>query len=241
MQPYLPGKPIEELEREYGIKDSIKLASNENPSGPPASAIEAINSVTAELALYPDGSSFALRQALAGHFAIDPASLTLGNGSNDILVLLAESFLAPNIEAVFDQYSFVIYRLAAQAADAVCRIAPSNPADHKQPYGHDLDAFRALLTDKTRLIFIANPNNPTGTWVSADELYEFLQAGAGTCHRRRRRSLRRIRRPRMTIRIRWLGSRNFQISSLRERFQKFMRWQDCESAIRSVTRTSQKF
>ena len=175
MQPYLPGKPIEELEREYGIKDSIKLASNENPSGPPASAIEAINSVTAELALYPDGSSFALRQALAGHFAIDPASLTLGNGSNDILVLLAESFLAPNIEAVFDQYSFVIYRLAAQAADAVCRIAPSNPADHKQPYGHDLDAFRALLTDKTRLIFIANPNNPTGTWVSADELYKFLR------------------------------------------------------------------
>ena len=175
LQPYVPGKPIDELEREYGITQSIKLASNENPLGPPASALRAINAVMTELALYPDGSGHALKQALAEHFTIDPACLTLGNGSNDILVLLAESFLTPAVEVVFDQYSFVVYRLAAQAADAVLRIAQSHPADHKQPYGHDLDAFKALLTDRTRMIFIANPNNPTGTWLSADELYAFLK------------------------------------------------------------------
>jgi histidinol-phosphate aminotransferase len=101
--------------------------------------------------------------------------LTLGNGSNDILVLLAESFLTPAVEVVLDQYSFVVYRLAAQAADAVIRVAPSNAADHVQPYGHDLDAFKALLTDRTRMIFIANPNNPTGTWISADVMYAFLK------------------------------------------------------------------
>lgn len=175
LQPYVPGKPIDELEREYGISQSIKLASNENPLGPPPSALRAINAAATQLALYPDGSSHALKQALAEHYAIDPACLTLGNGSNDILVLLAESFLTPAVEAVFDQYSFVVYRLAAQAADAVIRIAQSNPAGHAQPYGHDLAAFRALLSDRTRLIFIANPNNPTGTWICGEALYEFLK------------------------------------------------------------------
>jgi histidinol-phosphate aminotransferase len=175
LQPYVPGKPIDELEREHGITQSIKLASNENPLGPPASALRAINAVATQLALYPDGSGYALKQALAEHFAIDPARLTLGNGSNDVLVLLAESFLTPAVEVVFDQYSFVVYRLAAQAADAVIRTALANPADHEQPYGHDLDAFKALLTARTRMIFIANPNNPTGTWISADELYAFLK------------------------------------------------------------------
>ncbi len=175
LQPYVPGKPIDELEREHGITQSIKLASNENPLGPPASALRAINAVATQLALYPDGSGYALKQALAEHFAIDPARLTLGNGSNDVLVLLAESFLTPAVEVVFDQYSFVVYRLAAQAADAVIRTALANPADHEQPYGHDLDAFKALLTGRTRMIFIANPNNPTGTWISADELYAFLK------------------------------------------------------------------
>ena len=175
LQPYVPGKPIDELEREYGISQSIKLASNENPLGPPASALRALNAAATQLALYPDGSGHALKQALADHFAIDPACLTLGNGSNDILVLLAESFLTPAVEAIFDQYSFVVYRLAAQAADAVIRIAPSNPAGHAQPYGHDLGAFTAMLSDLTRLIFIANPNNPTGTWISGEALYEFLK------------------------------------------------------------------
>lgn len=175
LQPYVPGKPIDELEREYGISQSIKLASNENPLGPPASALRALNAAATQLALYPDGSGHALKQALADHFAIDPACLTLGNGSNDILVLLAESFLTPSVEAIFDQYSFVVYRLAAQAADAVIRIAPSNPAGHAQPYGHDLGAFTAMLSDRTRLIFIANPNNPTGTWISGEALYEFLK------------------------------------------------------------------
>jgi len=175
LQPYMPGKPIDELEREYGISRSIKLASNENPLGPPTSAVQAISAATSELALYPDGSGHALKQALAEHFAIDQGCLTLGNGSNDILVLLAECFLAPATEVVIDQYSFIIYRLAAQATDAAIQVAQSNPANHDQPYGHDLGEFKALLTDKTGMIFIANPNNPTGTWTSADALYAFLK------------------------------------------------------------------
>lgn len=175
LRPYMPGKPISELEREYGVAESVKLASNENPLGPPASAIDAINAATAELALYPDGSGFLLKERLADYLSIDPACLTLGNGSNDVLVLLAESFLTPNVEVIFDQYSFVVYRLAAQAVDAAIRIAPSYLSDHRIAFGHDLDAFRALITDKTRLIFIANPNNPTGTWLTEDELYAFMR------------------------------------------------------------------
>jgi len=176
LQPYVPGKPIDELEREYGVTDAAKLASNENPLGPPASALLAINAAAGELALYPDGSGHALKQAIAEHFAVDPACITLGNGSNDVLVLLAECFLTPATEVLFDQYSFVVYRLAAQAADAVIKVARSNPVTHAQPYGHDLDAFAALLTERTRMVFIANPNNPTGTWTSADKLYSFLKS-----------------------------------------------------------------
>ena len=172
----MPGKPIDELERELGIENSIKLASNENPAGPPASALAAIAAAAGDLALYPDGSGFALKHALADCFSIEPDKLTLGNGSNDVLVLLAECFLAPGVEVILDEYSFVIYRLAARATDAAVRIAPSYPADHEQPYGHDLEAFRRLLTDKTRLVFIANPNNPTGTWVGGDPLHAFLKS-----------------------------------------------------------------
>jgi histidinol-phosphate aminotransferase len=175
LQPYVPGKPMGELEREGGATETIKLASNENPLGPPASAIHAVTTAVSELALYPDGSSHALKQALADHFAVDSACLTLGNGSNDILVLLAECFLAPSVEVILDQYSFVIYRLAAQATDAVIKVAQSNPMDHAQPYGHDLNAFHALITDRTRMIFIANPNNPTGTFTTSDELLAFLE------------------------------------------------------------------
>ena len=143
LQPYIPGKPNAELEREYGISGSIKLASNENPLGPPPSALAAIGSELNELALYPDGSGFHLKAALGGKLGIDPASITLGNGSNEILVLLAETFLTPSDEAIFDQYSFAIYRLAVAATGAVSRVAPSRDRDQAQPFGHDLDAFRA--------------------------------------------------------------------------------------------------
>jgi len=175
LNPYIPGKPIDELERQYGVRESIKLASNENPLGPPSAALEAIREALPQLALYPDGSGYHLKNALAECHNIDTARITLGNGSNDVLVLLAETLLTPDVEAVFDQHGFIIYRLAVQATGAVAHVAASNPADHGQPYGHDLAAFEAALTGRTRLVFIANPNNPTGTWVTADRLYDFLQ------------------------------------------------------------------
>jgi histidinol-phosphate aminotransferase len=175
LQPYTPGKPIDELEREYGIRDSIKLASNENPMGPPAGALEAARACLKNVALYPDGGGFHLKHALAAHLNLDPAYITLGNGSNDVLVLLAEACLTPDVEAVFDEHAFIIYRLAVQATGAVARVVPSNPADGPQPWGHDLAAFGAALTERTRLVFIANPNNPTGTWVMHEALYEFME------------------------------------------------------------------
>lgn len=176
LTPYEPGKPPEELEREYGVSDALKLASNENPFGVPASVRDAIEGAIDNVRLYPDGAGFALRGALAEHLGINPDQLTLGNGSNDILVLLAESFLTAGTSAVYDQYSFVVYRLAVQATGAEARVSASNPAVHEQPLGHDLDAMLALVDESTRLVFIANPNNPTGTWVDGESLKVFLRA-----------------------------------------------------------------
>jgi histidinol-phosphate aminotransferase len=176
LQPYVPGKPSEELEREFGISTSIKLASNENPFGPPASAVTAIRDQLGELALYPDGSGYALKNALATHYGTDPERITLGNGSNDNLALLAETFLTPGTTAVYDQHSFVVYRLVVQATGAEARVAPSYPSGHAQPLGHDLDAMHALIDNDTRLVFIANPNNPTGTWCNKETLYAFIKA-----------------------------------------------------------------
>ena len=177
LQPYVPGKPIEELEGELGLSDVIKLASNENPLGPPASALAAIRASLDDLSLYPDGSGYILKQALAAHFSTDPQRITLGNGSNDLLVLLAEAFLTAGTAAVYDQYSFVVYRLAVQATGAEAKVSPANPvSDILQPLGHDLDAMRALIDDHTRLVFLANPNNPTGTWCNAEELHAFISS-----------------------------------------------------------------
>lgn len=174
LAPYVPGKPIEELEREYGIRDSIKLASNENPLGPGPLAIEAMRAAIEHVGLYPDGNGFALKAALAKKHACSPEAITLGNGSNDVLVLLAEAFLTPEVEAVYSQYAFAVYPIAVQAIGAIARIAPALPDTHAMPLGHDLDAMRALVNAKTRLIFIANPNNPTGTFVDADRLHAFI-------------------------------------------------------------------
>jgi histidinol-phosphate aminotransferase len=175
LAPYQPGKPLEELEREFGIRDAIKLASNENPHELPASVVAAVHAELGEVSRYPDGACFALRAVLATHLNVAPECLTLGNGSNDVLVLLAETFLTPEVSAIYDQYSFVVYRLAVQATGATARVARSNPREHAQPLGHDLDAMLALVDEQTRLVFIANPNNPTGTWLSSAKLYSFLQ------------------------------------------------------------------
>ncbi|MGH8495778.1 MAG: histidinol-phosphate transaminase [Gammaproteobacteria bacterium] len=177
LQPYQPGKPISELEREYGVSNIIKLASNENPLGPGAAARAAIEREIAEIARYPDGGGFDLKVALAEYHAVDPACITLGNGSNDVLVLLAEAFLTPETEAVYSEYAFAVYPIAVQATGARARVAPAFPPDHAtSPLGHDLDAMAERLNDHTRLVFIANPNNPTGTWVSRNALRRFVES-----------------------------------------------------------------
>jgi histidinol-phosphate aminotransferase len=176
LQPYQPGKPISELEREYGVSEIIKLASNENPLGFSRAALRAMERELRELAFYPDGGGFSLKTALAGHHSIDPACITLGNGSNDVLVLLAEAFLAPGLEAVFSNYCFAVYPLASLATGATPRIAPALSMESAQPLGHDLTAMHSLIGTDTRLVFIANPNNPTGTWLEAGALYEFVSS-----------------------------------------------------------------
>jgi len=174
LSPYVPGKPVQELERELGLRDTIKLASNENPLGPSPAAVAAIRESAAGVGLYPDGSAFELKHALATHLDVEPGQLTLGNGSNDVLVLLAEAFLAPGIEAVYSEYAFLLYGLVVQATGATARIAPAIATPGADYLGHDLAAMRALIGPKTRIVFIANPNNPTGTWLRAAELEAFV-------------------------------------------------------------------
>lgn len=174
LTPYVPGKPLSELEREYGITDSIKLASNENPLGPSPQALAAAAAALREVRLYPDGNGHALREALARFHRVRPECITLGNGSNDILVMLAEAFLTPDVEAVYSQYCFAVYPLAVQATGAKAKVAPAFSRDAAMPLGHDLAALRHAVTERTRVVFLANPNNPTGTWVGGTELKAFL-------------------------------------------------------------------
>jgi len=175
LAPYVPGKPIEELEREYGIRDSIKLASNENPLGAGPKAIAAIAAACRDIGLYPDGNGFALKQTLAQRHGCPIECITLGNGSNDVLVMLAEAFLTTEVEAVYSQYAFAVYPIAVQATGAQARVAPALPDGHPMALGHDLDAMARLVNEKTRIVFVANPNNPTGTWVDAAALRQFIQ------------------------------------------------------------------
>ena len=173
--PYTPGKPIAELEREFGLTHIIKLASNENPLGPGKKALAAIQAALPDLALYPDGNGFDLKFALADKYAVDMSQITLGNGSNEILELVARAFLMPGLEVVFSQHAFAVYPLVTQAVGATAVVAPA------LNYGHDLDAMLERVTGKTRLIFIANPNNPTGTLLEHDRLESFIQVLPDTC------------------------------------------------------------
>ncbi len=170
LRPYEPGKPIEELEREYGIRNAVKLASNENPLGPGPKAVAAIRDRLPELGRYPDGNGFALKGALADKFAIAPEQLTLGNGSNEVLELIARAFVLPDNEVVFSEHAFAVYALVTQAVGATARVIPA------RDWGHDLEAMARAISPRTRVVFIANPNNPTGTWVPRQELEQLLQA-----------------------------------------------------------------
>lgn len=177
LSPYQPGKPVAELEREYGVRNAIKLASNENPWGAAPAVRDAVAIAVKDIASYPDGVGYALRAALSHHHRVTQEQITLGNGSNDLLVLLAETFLHEHAAAVYDQHSFIVYRLAVQACGATAQVAPSLPVEaDAQPLGHDLEAMLDRVTGATRLVFIANPNNPTGTWVDAASLRSFLAA-----------------------------------------------------------------
>jgi histidinol-phosphate aminotransferase len=175
LRPYQPGKPIEELERELGVSNTLKLASNENPLGPSPRAVEALATQLDGLALYPDGSGHRLKQMLAERLGVRPAQVTLGNGSNEILELVARAYLSPEFEAVFSEHAFAVYPLVTQATGATARVTPANPPDHAQPYGSDLEAMAAAIGPATRVVFVANPNNPTGTWLSAQALERFIE------------------------------------------------------------------
>ncbi|MDB4307882.1 histidinol-phosphate transaminase [Gammaproteobacteria bacterium] len=176
LQPYLPGKPVAELEREYGITDAVKLASNENPFGPSPLALAAAREVLEDLSRYPEGSGWLLAGRLAGLHGLERDRVTLGNGSNDVLDIIARVFLTPAHEAVFSQYAFAVYPIAVQAAGAKARIAPAHDGGKGPAYGHDLDAMYALVGPDTRLVFIANPNNPTGTWLESNALEAFISS-----------------------------------------------------------------
>jgi histidinol-phosphate aminotransferase len=166
--PYVPGKPIDELERELGIPRAIKLASNENPLGPSPKALMALSGIGPTLHRYPDGGATRLRAALANRYKLSADQVILGNGSDEILGLLARTFLSPGDEAVMADLTFVIYKMEVTAAHGNPVIVPLK---HWQ---HDLAAMADAVTDKTRLIFICNPNNPTGTIVTADAVNAFM-------------------------------------------------------------------
>ncbi len=176
LKPYEPGKPIEELERELGIRVSAKLASNENPLGPSQRTVQALQDHMQELSYYPDGSTFALKKALASRHGVPPECITMGNGSNDVLDLIARTFLGPGRAAVFSRHAFAVYPIATQAVGARAKVAAAHDAEHDMPYGHDLETMLSLIDQDTRVVFIANPNNPTGTWLPHAPLRDFIEA-----------------------------------------------------------------
>ena len=175
LQPYSPGKPVEELERELGISHAIKLASNENPLGYSPLVAEVLASASEHIELYPDANAYYLKQRLAQKLGVEQNQITIGNGSNDVLDLVARSFLDRDAAAIYSQYAFMVYAMVTQACGAQAQVADAMGPSTAQPYGHDLDAMRVLIRDNTRVIFIANPNNPTGTWLQSDELKFFIE------------------------------------------------------------------
>lgn len=171
--PYQPGKPIPELARELGLRaeEIVKLASNENPLGTSPAALAAMQAAIASIALYPDGNGFELKDALANRYGVAHANVVLGNGSNDVLELIAHAFLAPGDTAIYSQHAFAVYPLATQAVGA------TGISVAAKDYGHDLAAMRqAAVQHHAKIVFIANPNNPTGTLLCGADLLAFLRA-----------------------------------------------------------------
>jgi histidinol-phosphate aminotransferase len=169
IKPYVPGKPMEELERELGISGCIKLASNENPLGPSPKAVAAVKKAVLGLNRYPDGSGFYLSRALAKACGTDPENIILGNGSNELIELLVRTFVRNGDEVISADPSFVVYTMITQAAGGTNVVVPC------RDLRHDLDAMAERITPKTRLVFIANPNNPTGTMNTRAEMDRFME------------------------------------------------------------------
>ena len=176
LHPYQPGKPLDELEREYGISNAVKLASNENPLGPSPKVLSAIQAELENLTRYPDGNGFALKQALVKKYTNDGIAslslenITLGNGSNDVLEMVARAIVSPTDEVIYSEFAFAVYPIVTQAIGAKAVVVSANN------WGHDLDGMLDAVTDKTKLIFIANPNNPTGTWLNEADIKAFMDA-----------------------------------------------------------------
>lgn len=166
--PYVPGKPVEELERELGLRNSIKLASNENPLGPSPRALEAVRGAMANIHRYPDGSGYYLKRALSGRYGMPPEQIILGNGSNQLLDLIVRTFFRPGMNAVTSERTFVVYPMSMQAVGGECRAA------RMKGEAYDLDAMAGLVDERTLCVFIANPNNPTGTVIHRDRFEAFM-------------------------------------------------------------------
>lgn len=169
--PYVPGKPIAETARELGLAEAsiLKLASNENPLGSSPKAIAALRGALGDLAWYPDGSGHDLKRAISARVGVRPENIVLGNGSNDVLELAARAFLTPADSAVYSRHAFMVYALAVQAIGATHIEVPA------RAYGHDLEAMAAAIRPDTRIVFLANPNNPTGTFLAWDAVRAFLE------------------------------------------------------------------
>ncbi|MGH7412065.1 MAG: pyridoxal phosphate-dependent aminotransferase, partial [Candidatus Methylomirabilis sp.] len=171
--PYSPGKPVEEVERELGIKGAIKLASNENPLGPSPRALRALLEALPESHRYPDGGGYYLKQGLAARLVVTPEHLILGNGCNEILELVARCFLLPGDEVVIADPAFVIYGMLAQLQGCEKLLVPL------KAWTHDLEAMAKAVTERTKMVFVGNPNNPTGTVASPAEIEAFMRAIPG--------------------------------------------------------------
>lgn len=168
LKPYVPGKPIEEVEREFGITDIVKLASNENPLGPSPKALDAMRKALDKVALYPDGSCFYLKQALARHWGVSEKELIVGNGSDELIHYIGVTFLSQEDQVIQADPSFVRYESAAVLNNCNCVMVPL------KDFTHDLDAMADRITEQTRLVFVANPNNPTGTAVTQKDVERFI-------------------------------------------------------------------
>ena len=168
LSPYEPGKPIEDLERELGIKNAVKLASNENPVGPSPRVLQSIENILKNTHRYPDGNATKLKEVIGRKFSVKPNQVTIGNGSNDIIEFIARSFLGTDDSAIYSEHAFAVYPLVVKAVGAEGIEVPA------KNFSHDLDAMLDSIKSNTKIIFIANPNNPTGSFIGRAEILKFL-------------------------------------------------------------------